>query len=30
MKKFFMAVIAIMMTVSVSAQFYIYLSNGEV
>ena len=29
-KKFFMAVIAIMMTVSVSAQFYIYLSNGEV
>lgn len=30
MKKFFMAVIAIMMTVSVSAQFYIYLSNGDV
>ena len=30
MKKFFMAVIAIMMTMSVSAQFYIYLSNGEV
>ena len=30
MKKFFMAVIAFMMTVSVSAQFYIYLSNGEV
>lgn len=30
MKKFFMAVIAIMMTISVSAQFYIYLSNGEV
>ena len=30
MKKFFIAVIALMMTVSVSAQFYIYLSNGEV
>lgn len=30
MKKFFMAVIALMMTVSVSAQFYIYLNNGEV
>ena len=30
MKKFFMAVIALMMTASVSAQFYIYLSNGEV
>ena len=30
MKKFFTAVIALMMTVSVSAQFYIYLSNGEV
>ena len=30
MKKFFMAVIAIMMTASVSAQFYIYLSNGDV
>ena len=30
MKKFFMAVIAIMMSASVSAQFYIYLSNGEV
>ena len=30
MKKFVMAVIALMMTVSVSAQFYIYLSNGEV
>ena len=30
MKKFFLAVIAMMMTVSVSAQFYIYLSNGEV
>lgn len=30
MKKFFMAVIALMMSVSVSAQFYIYLSNGEV
>ena len=29
MKKFFMAVIAMMMTVSVSAQFYIYLSNGN-
>ena len=30
MKKIFMAVIAMMMTVSVSAQFYIYLSNGSV
>lgn len=30
MKKFFTAVIALMMTISVSAQFYIYLSNGEV
>ena len=30
MKKIFMAVIALMMTLSVSAQFYIYLSNGEV
>ena len=30
MKKFFMAVIALMMTLSVSAQFYIYLSSGEV
>lgn len=30
MKKFFSAVLALMMTVSVSAQFYIYLSNGEV
>ena len=30
MKKIFMAVIAIMMTVSASAQFYIYLSNGDV
>mgnify|MGYP006988847010 CR=1 FL=1 len=30
MKKIFSAVIAVMMTVSVSAQFYIYLSNGEV
>lgn len=30
MKKFFMAVIAIMMTASVSAQFYVYLSNGDV
>lgn len=30
MKKFFMAVIALMMTVSVSAQFYIYLNTGEV
>lgn len=30
MRKFFMAVIAMMMTVSVPAQFYIYLSNGEV
>ncbi len=30
MKKFFSAVLALMMTVSVSAQFYIYLSNGDV
>ena len=30
MKKIFTAVIAMMMTVSVSAQFYVYLSNGEV
>lgn len=30
MKKFFSAVLALMMTVSVSAQFYIYLSNGVV
>lgn len=30
MKKFFSAVIAMMMTMSVSAQFYIYLSNGEI
>lgn len=30
MRKFFMAIIAIMMTASVSAQFYIYLSNGVV
>ena len=30
MKKFFTAVIAIMMTISVSAQFYVYLSNGDV
>ena len=30
MKKFFMAVIALMMTANVSARFYIYLSNGEV
>lgn len=30
MRKFFMAIIAIMMTASVSAQFYIYLSNGDV
>ena len=30
MKKIFTAVIALLMTVSVSAQFYIYLSNGEV
>lgn len=30
MKKIFSAVIALMMTVSVPAQFYIYLSNGEV
>ena len=30
MKKFFMAVIALMMTANASARFYIYLSNGEV
>ena len=30
MKKFFMAVIAMLMTASVSAQFYIYLSNGDI
>lgn len=30
MKKFFLAVIAIMLTASVSAQFYIYLSGGGV
>ncbi len=30
MKKIFTAVIALLMTISVSAQFYIYLSNGEV
>lgn len=30
MKKFFMSIIAIMMAASVSAQFYIYLSNGDV
>ena len=30
MKKFFMAVIAFMMTISASAQFYIYFSNGTV
>ena len=30
MKKFFMAVIALMMTISASAQFYIYFSNGTV
>lgn len=30
MKKIFMAVIAMMMAVCVSAQFYIYLSNGSV
>ena len=29
-KKFFTAVIAMMMTIGVSAQFYIYLSNGDV
>ena len=29
MKKFFSALIALMMAVSVSAQFYIYLSNGS-
>ena len=30
MKKFFMAVIALMMTISASAQFYIYYSDGTV
>ena len=30
MKKFFMAVIAVMMTISASAQFYIYYSDGTV
>ncbi|MBO4250738.1 MAG: hypothetical protein J5884_05715 [Paludibacteraceae bacterium] len=30
MKKFFMAIIAIMMAASVSPQFYVYLNNGEV
>ena len=30
MKKFFMAVIAFMMTISASAQFYIYCSDGKV
>ena len=30
MKKFFMAVIAFMMTISASAQFYIYYSDGSV
>ena len=30
MKKMFMAVIALMMTISASAQFYIYFSNGTV
>ena len=30
MKKFFTAIIALMMTVCVSAQFYIYLSNGDI
>ena len=30
MKKFFMAVIAVMMTLSASAQFYIYFSDGSV
>ena len=30
MKKFFMAVIAVMMTISASAQFYIYCSDGNV
>ncbi len=30
MKKFFMAVIALMMTISASAQFYIYCSDGKV
>ena len=30
MKKLFMAVIALMMTISASAQFYIYFSDGTV
>ena len=30
MKKMFMAVIALMMTISASAQFYIYCSDGNV
>ena len=30
MKKLFMAVIALMMTLSASAQFYIYFSDGTV
>ena len=30
MKKFFMAIIALMMTISASAQFYIYCSDGNV
>lgn len=30
MKKFFMAIIAFMMTISASAQFYIYCSDGKV
>ena len=30
MKKMFMAVIALMMTLSASAQFYIYYSDGTV
>ena len=30
MKKMFMAVIALMMTISASAQFYIYYSDGTV
>ena len=30
MKKLFMAVIALMMTISASAQFYIYCSDGNV
>ena len=28
MKKFFMAVIALMMTISASAQFYIYINGA--